>query len=45
MKWVSAVEKVNRRAVKPLGVRGISILLVILTLLLLSGAYGKWTGG
>ncbi|MGQ9699971.1 MAG: hypothetical protein ACUVQS_02765 [Candidatus Bipolaricaulaceae bacterium] len=44
MKWVPTVEKVNRRAVKLLGVRGIPIILGILTLLLLSGAYAKWGG-
>jgi len=44
MKWVPVVEKANRKALKVLGVRGISILLAILTLLLLSGAHDKWTG-
>ncbi len=45
MKWVPVVEKAERRAMKVVGVRGISILLALLTLLLLSGAYDKWTGG
>jgi len=44
MKWVPVVEKANRKVLKVLGVRGISILLAILTLLLLSGAYDKWSG-
>ncbi|MBC7109332.1 MAG: hypothetical protein H5T41_11240 [Methanomassiliicoccales archaeon] len=44
MKWVPMVEKANRRAVKVLGVRGLYVLFTILTVLLLSGAYGKWGG-
>ncbi|MGB9756928.1 MAG: hypothetical protein ACP5JD_00435 [Candidatus Bipolaricaulaceae bacterium] len=44
MKWVPQVEKVNRKALKVLGARGFYVLLAILTLLLLSGAYDKWGG-
>jgi hypothetical protein len=44
MKWVPEVEKVNRKALKVLGVRGFYVLLAILTLLLLSAANDKWTG-
>lgn len=44
MKWVPMVEKANRRATKVLGVRGFYVLLAIISLLLLSGAYDKWTG-
>jgi hypothetical protein len=44
MKWVPMVEKVTRKAVKVLGVRGFYVLLAILSFLLLSGAHDKWAG-
>ena len=44
MKWVPEVEKVNRKASKVWGVRGFYVLLAILSLFLLSGAFDKWTG-
>lgn len=44
MKWVPVVEKANRKALKVLGVRGMYVLLALLSLLVLSGAYDKWTG-
>lgn len=44
MKWVPVMEKVNRRSMKFLGLRGIHILWVLITLLLLSAANSKWTG-
>jgi len=44
MKWVPVVEKANRKALKVLGVRGLYVLLALLSLLVLSGAYDKWTG-
>ncbi len=44
MKWVPVVEKANRKALKVLGVRGLYVLLALLSLLLLSGAYDKWAG-
>jgi len=44
MKWVPVVEKANRKALKVLGVRGLYVLLALLSLLVLSGAWDKWTG-
>jgi hypothetical protein len=44
MKWVPEVEKVNRKVFKVLGVRGFYVLLAILALFLLGGAFDKWAG-